>query len=46
MLTISEDGNMLRIFGRRILRMIYGPTDDMVYGKKDTIISFIRSMMN
>jgi hypothetical protein len=33
MLTISEDGSMLRIFGRRILRTIYGPTD-MVYGKK------------
>jgi hypothetical protein len=27
MLTRSEDGNMLRIFERRILKMIYGPID-------------------
>jgi hypothetical protein len=26
--TLSDDGNMLRIFEKRILRMIYGPIDD------------------
>jgi hypothetical protein len=28
---------------KKLLRMIYGPVTIMVYGKQDTIVSFIRS---
>ena len=37
---------MLRIFERRILRMIYSPIKKIVNGEQDKIMSCIRSMMN
>jgi len=36
---LKEGWIKLRIFERRILRMIYGPVTIMVYGEQDTIVA-------
>jgi hypothetical protein len=42
----QKNGNMLRIFEGRILRMIYGPIRDNGIWRQDITMSFMRSTMN